>query len=99
MSFASWPQTLGVLKLITFAIGKKRNLSSGIEHVRSAVPVAPDIPARNQTGPCCPTVQFDPVVSSSGLTLVGIDTAHCHHSAVKAERLSGREWSLKSASA
>src|SRR5690349_20840353 len=96
MSFESCPQTLGVLMLTLFATGKKRNLSSGIEQVRSPVPPA-NIPARNQTGPCCPTMQFDPVVSSRGLMGVGMERAHCHHSAVRAEGLLAGEWSSKSA--
>src|SRR5438552_7096676 len=52
-----------------------------MEHVRVAVP-PPKMPARNQSEPRCPTTQSSPVASSCGFTDVGIERAHCHHSAL-----------------
>src|SRR5215471_12522306 len=49
-------------------------------HVRIAGPPK-NVPARNHTGPRCPTMQSAPVASRSGLTVVGIEVITCHHSA------------------
>src|SRR5882762_10525278 len=79
------PHTLGVLKLIALMTGKKSAAPSGTEQVRvAALPLKN--PARNQTGSLCPTMQFTPVVSSRGLTTVGMESAHCHHCAVSSSR-------------
>src|SRR5438105_4838388 len=84
MSLAPWPQMFGVLKLMLLTTGKNSALSSGTEHARVPVPPGKK-PARNHTGPCCPAIQFSPVTSSIGLTDVGIESAHCHHSALNRE--------------
>src|ERR1700687_4999152 len=76
-----WPHTPGVLMLTEFMTGKKVSLPSGTAHVRAAEPPE-NVPARNHSEPCCPTMQLPPVVSSSGLTGVGIERAHCCHSAL-----------------
>src|SRR6267378_7774892 len=80
-----WPHTLGVLKLIELMTGKKSVAPSGTEQERVAeLPLK--TPARNHTGPRCPTIQAAPLKSSSGFTEVGIDSAHCHHCAVSSLR-------------
>src|SRR5882762_3371677 len=79
------PHTLGVLKLIALMTGKKSAAPSGTAQERvAALPLKN--PARNQTGLLCPTMQFAPVVSSRGLTKVGMESAHCHHCAVSSSR-------------
>jgi hypothetical protein len=67
-----------------FMTGKKNSVPSGTKLVRVAVlPLNPlKTPAKNHKVPRCPTAAFTPVVSSSGFTDVGIENAHCHHSAV-----------------
>src|SRR6266700_8109941 len=56
-----------------------------MEHVRVAVP-PPKTPAKNHVAPRCPTMQSSPVLSVCGFTLVGMETAHCHHSALNSSR-------------
>src|SRR3954454_21137014 len=80
---ASW-HTFGVSELKLLTTGKNSTLSSGTEHVRMPVPPEKK-PARNHTGPGCPTMQFSPLISSKGLTDVEIERAHCHHSALSLE--------------
>jgi hypothetical protein len=66
------------------AMGKNSVLLAGTAQLRfMGFAVSPKWPPRNHTGPCCPTMQRSPVVSSKGLTEPGIDSAHCHHSADK----------------
>ena len=51
----------------------------GIVHLRSDEWILQVVPARNQTGPVCPSAQCSPVLSRRGLLLFGIHNAHCHH--------------------
>src|SRR6202035_5086962 len=74
-----------VFMFTVFMTGKKSTVPSGTAQVRVADP-PPNMPARNHTEPRCPTMQFPPVVSSCGLMDVGMDNAHCHHSAVNSSR-------------
>src|SRR5690349_21500782 len=57
-------------------------LSLGILHLRSALYVLPDVPARNHTGPFCPSPQYLPVSSIRGFLSLGTDIAQFHHMAV-----------------
>src|SRR5262245_29189795 len=50
----------------------------------------PNPPARNQTWSDCPWAQCTPVVSTTGLTLAGVSTAHCHHMAAHSRHRSRR---------
>jgi hypothetical protein len=52
-----------------FMTGKKIDTPSGTEHERVTGPVAPLVPAKNQTEPWCPTMQEAPVGSKSGLEI------------------------------
>src|SRR5438132_8537168 len=65
-----------------FTSGKKSLAVSGTEQVRTTVVPPENDPARNHTEPRWPTMQFAPLISAIGLTVVGIDIAHCHHCAV-----------------
>src|ERR1044071_2171799 len=80
-SSGPWKHTFGVLILATLMMGKNSSLSAGSVHVRSALPPN-SAPARNHTGPRCPDMQSAPVRSASGFAGVGIERAHCHHSAL-----------------
>jgi hypothetical protein len=83
-----YPHALGELKKERFVTGKKSDLSSGTEHVRVADPPK-KVPAKNHTKSRCPTIQFSPVLSKRGFTDFGIDKAHCHQSAVSADKWPG----------
>src|SRR5579884_260800 len=74
------PHTFGVLNCTPLITGKKSDVFSGIEHCRIAAP-PPYTPARNHREPCCPTMQLAPVGSTIGFTDVGIEYAHCVHTA------------------
>ena len=70
----------GELKFTLLATGKNKLTLSGTVQLRVIVaPLPPNVPPKNQVGPRWPTIQFSPVVSSSGLFEVGIESAHCHH--------------------
>src|SRR2546428_3061716 len=83
--FGPSPHTLGVLMETAFMTGKNSIVPWGMEHVRVTVPPA-KTPAKNHVAPRCPTMQSSPLVSVSGFTLVGMETAHCHHSALNSSR-------------
>jgi len=63
-------------------------LPAGIVQVRSACPRTPpsigvvvNVPARNHTEPDWPTEQSTSPSFKSGFFVLGIEKAHCHHSA------------------
>src|SRR5262245_10753590 len=60
-------------------IGNRIAFPAGIVHLRLAEP--PGVPAKNHTGPSWFTPHFSPVLSTVGLSAVGIASSHCHHAA------------------
>src|SRR5262249_40170612 len=67
---------------------KKSFAFPGMEQLRLA-DTAEKVPTRNHTTSLCPTIQSPPVVSCKGFTEVGIERAHCHHSAVSVGGVGG----------
>src|ERR1041384_3956931 len=76
------PHTCGVFIPMELITGKKSAMPCGTEQLRTAVPPK-NPPARNHTESRWPTIQFTPVESNIGLTAGGIESAHCHHWAVR----------------
>src|SRR5690242_1920525 len=67
-----------------FPTGKNSFCPAGIEQLRTTAggPGGKNVPARNQTSPDCPTAQFAPVVSRTGLLAGGGSYAHLNHLAL-----------------
>ena len=88
VKFSGPCKQFGVLKKKALITGKKTTSPAGIEHERVKGGVSPPklAPVRNHIGPCWPTMQSWPVVSSVGLLSAGIESTHCHHWAVSGRR-------------
>src|SRR6516162_1394956 len=71
----------GVLTFTKLITGKNIVAPAGTSQERVVDPV-PEMPASNHIEPRWPIIHLSPVASESGLTELGIERAHCHHSPV-----------------
>src|SRR5690242_14600180 len=78
---------------IRLTTGRNGAFLSEMEHVRRTGLVSNE-PARNHTGPRCPTAQASSVLSRIGLPKAGSENMNCHHSALHSESSCERAGSL-----
>ena len=62
-------------------MGQNSAVPGGTVQARSKVPPKNE-PAKNHTGPFCPSAQLAPVSSKTGFVAAGMESAHCHQRAL-----------------